>query len=291
MNTRWLRRLVAALVVAAGPAVGIGADEAAPPPTAETIARLLHEVPLIDGHNDLPWAIRARFGSRLATVDFSGHLAARPTPARPTSVDCVRAASAAVLVGLRADRARPGRRRCGRCSSRSTSSTAWPRATPTIFEMALDRGRRAQRSTRRQDRLADRRRGRALHRRTRSAVLRLLYAARRPLHDAHPLATTTPGPTRRPTAPQHDGLTAFGAEVVREMNRLGMLVDLSHVSPSRDARRLRRRRGRRSIFSHSSRRAPSTAHPRNVPDDVLRRLPANGGVVMVNFGSYFIDPG
>ena len=87
--------------------------------------------------------------------------------------------------------------------------------------------------------------------------------------------------------PRHNGLTPFGKEVVREMNRLGMIVDISHVTPKvmhdvldiADAP---------VMFSHSSARA-LTDHPRNVPDDVLRRLAGNGGVVMVTFIPAFVS--
>ena len=87
--------------------------------------------------------------------------------------------------------------------------------------------------------------------------------------------------------PRHNGLTPFGKEVVREMNRLGMIVDISHVTPKvmhdvldiADAP---------VMFSHSSARA-LTDHVRNVPDDVLRRLAGNGGVVMVTFIPAFVS--
>ena len=85
--------------------------------------------------------------------------------------------------------------------------------------------------------------------------------------------------------PRSNGLSAFGREVVREMNRLGMMVDLSHVSTEtmHDALDIAQAP---LIFSHSSARA-LTDNPRNVPDDVLRRIPENGGVVMASFVPFF----
>jgi len=86
---------------------------------------------------------------------------------------------------------------------------------------------------------------------------------------------------------KHNGLSDFGKEVVREMNRLGMLIDVSHVSDETMSDTLDVSKAP-IIASHSSARALSNV-PRNIPDDLLRRIAKNGGVVQVNFYSVFVD--
>ena len=118
------------------------------------------------------------------------------------------------------------------------------------------------------------------------AVLRQMYAA-----GARYMTLThfknTPWGDSATDVPAHDGLTAFGKELVREMNRVGMLVDLSHVSAKtmRDALGVSRAP---VIFSHSGAFAIDST-PRNVPDDVLQALTTNGGVIMVNFYPGYVN--
>ena len=88
-------------------------------------------------------------------------------------------------------------------------------------------------------------------------------------------------------AAQHNGLSDFGKEVVKEMNRLGMLIDVSHVS-DKTMQDVLEISTAPIIASHSSARALAN-HPRNIPDDLLKKFAKNGGVVMVNFFSGFID--
>ncbi len=107
-------------------------------------------------------------------------------------------------------------------------------------------------------------------------------------HGVHGDWADSAGMGAAPLAPRHHGLSPFGEEVVREMQRIGMLVDVSHVSDETVAAVLRVARAP-IIASHSSARALCDA-PRNLSDDQLRAIARNGGVVMVNFFPAYVDP-
>lgn len=107
-------------------------------------------------------------------------------------------------------------------------------------------------------------------------------------HSVHDDWADSSGMGATPPPPAHHGLTPFGDEVVREMQRIGMLVDVSHVSDETLARVLQIAKAP-VIASHSSARALCDA-PRNLSDDQLRAIAAGGGVVMVNFFSAYLDP-
>ena len=107
-------------------------------------------------------------------------------------------------------------------------------------------------------------------------------------HSFHTKWADSAGMGAAPLPPEHGGLTPFGVEVVREMNRLGMMVDVSHVSDQTFWDALRASEAP-VIASHSSCRAVFD-HPRNLTDDMLRALAAKGGVVMINYYPGYTDP-
>jgi membrane dipeptidase len=253
------------------------------PAAQKRIDRILKRTPLIDGHNDLPWALREDFKS-----DVSGLTSGTTSRTPPLMTDMARLRQGRVggqfwsvyisgtILGDEAIRT---------TIEQIDTARRIIHAYPDDLELALTADDMVR-----------------IHKRGKigsmfgveggrqiggsMAALRQFYALGvRYMTLTH--NQTTEWADAGTDDPKHDGLSDFGLKVVGEMNRLGMLVDLSHVSEAtmRDAIAAS---GAPVIFSHSSAGGVSP-HPRNVPDDVLRLLPAKGGVVMVTIVPGFIS--
>lgn len=246
-------------------------------------ARALHkQVPLIDGHNDYPWALRGIDPGRdLAKADIT-----KPVPALMTDIPRLRQGGVggqfwsvyvpATMQGKEAVRAT-----LEQIDIVHRMTSRWPETfalalTAADVERAFKAGRIGS--------LIGMEGGHSID--NSLATLRMLYAlGARYMTITH--SANLPWADASTDTAVLGGLSRFGEEVIREMNRLGMLVDLSHVSADtmEDALRVS---AAPVIFSHSSARAICNV-PRNVPDSVLQLVPKNGGVVMVTFVPGFIS--
>ena len=252
----------------------------------EHVVGLLREVPLIDGHNDVPWQYRTRVANHLDRIDFRDTSGLEP----PMHTDLARLRQGGVgaqfwSVYIPTSFGRPGAARV--VFEQVDLTKRLIERYPDDLELAttaddIERIHAAGKVAS----LLGAEGGHSIE--SSLGVLRQLYdVGVRYMTLTHGSnAAWADSATDRPA---HGGLTAFGRQVVREMNRLGMLVDLSHVSPQTMHQALDESKAP-VIFSHSSAFAV-TASPRNVPDDVLRRLAENGGVVMVTFVPSFINGG
>jgi membrane dipeptidase len=280
---RWALALVLLLPLS------VVAAATAPTDYAARITRILDRTPLIDGHNDLPWEIHERFNSKLSGIDLRNSTENLPPAGE---------------IGLMTDIPRLRRGQVGGqfWSVWIPSDVHGPAAVQlTLEQIDVVRGMAARypNDLEMAYGAADIRR---IHRSGRIAcligiegghqindslaVLRQMYVlGARYMTLTHSVHNDWADSATDP--PQHHGLTPFGREVVREMNRIGMLVDLSHVSieTMRDALEVSEAP---VIFSHSSARALDD-HPRDVPDDILKLVARNGGVVMVNFYPGYIS--
>lgn len=283
--TRYALLLAAALLAA--PAVTAQTAQGAPATSAENARfdRIARRTPLIDGHNDVPWAIRDDHAGNLDAVDLNTDTT-RLTP--PMHTDFARL--------------RRGGLGAQFWSVYVPASYKGAASTVAVFEQ-IDLTRRM--IARDADKLEFANSAADIVRIHRAGRIASMFGIEggeainnnlgllREFREAGVLYMTlthsqnTTWVDSATAAPEHGGLTEFGLDVVREMNRVGMLVDLSHVSADamRDALGVARVP---VIFSHSSAFAVAH-HPRNVPDDVLRLVAQNGGVVMVNFTSPFIS--
>jgi membrane dipeptidase len=242
------------------------------------IKRILAEVPLSDGHNDLPWQYR-KHRKEVATIDLSADTSKLSSPLI-TDIPRLRAGMVGAQFWAVYVPATPAGPPAVKALFEQIDVVhQLVRRYPDTFELALTAADIER--IHRQGRIASLIGIEGGHSLDNSlGVLRMAHAlGARYLTLTH--VKNTDWADAAGDAPRHHGLTPFGELVVRELNRLGMLVDLSHVTDE-TMRAALKVSAAPVVFSHSSARAVCD-HPRNVPDDVLRMVRANGGVVMVCF--------
>jgi membrane dipeptidase len=269
---------------------GVAPASAAAPDINSRVAKVLESTPLIDSHNDLPWGIREITHNNFAAIDLqkdtSGIATLPGWPNLTTDIPRLHKGrvggqfwSVYVPVGV------TGFEVVQTTMEQIDLVKRMAARYPADFEMAYTAA--DIRRIHRDHKIASLIGIEGGHQINESlAVLRQMYAlGARYMTLTH--SRNTAWADSATDTPVHHGLTPFGEDVVREMNRIGMLVDLSHVSPEvmRQALKIA---VAPVMYSHSSARA-LVDHPRNVPDDILRLVAANGGVVMVNFNPGYVS--
>lgn len=253
----------------------------------ERVMNILREVPLIDGHNDIPWQYRSRVNNRVDALDFAGDLSTLE-PTMHTDIPRLREGGVggqfwSVFIPIRMRGGQPGDARTvieqidfvHRLVKRHSDHLEMAYTADDI-ERIHGKGKIAS--------LIGMEGGHSIE--NSLAVLRATYElGARYMTITH--WRSLEWADAATDAPIAGGLTPFGEEVVREMNRLGMLVDLSHVAPSTMHAALDVTHAP-VIFSHSS-AYEVCRHVRNVPDDVLLRVRDNRGIVMVCFLASFVS--
>jgi membrane dipeptidase len=273
--------LAVALATIATPALA----QPIPPQVQKRIDRILKRTPLIDGHNDLPEALQENYESKVEGLESGGAERLK----NPLMTDMTRLHEGRVggqFWSVYISGTLTGDEAIRRTLEQIDVVTRLIKAYPRDLDLALtaDDVVRIHKSGRVASLVGvegGRQLGGSL------PALRQFYRlGARYMTLTH--NQTTEWADSATDEPKFDGLSPFGIDVVHEMNRLGMLVDLSHVSPATMKDAIAASRAP-VIFSHSN-AAALNPHPRNVPDDVLALLPANGGVVMVNFYPTFLSP-
>lgn len=242
---------------------------------------VLRDSPLVDGHNDLPHAMRGR-----GCYDFSRWDIAGPQPELMTDIPRLREGRVGgQFWSVYVPSSHQGDDAVSATLEQIDAVRRMVRLYPQVFELALtaDDVEKAFASGRIAS-LIGMEGGHSIA--SSLGTLRMMYAlGARYMTLTH--NDNVPWADSATDERVHGGLTAFGGEVVAEMNRLGMLVDCSHVSADTMAGALRVSEAP-VIFSHSSCRAVCD-HPRDIPDEILTKLPANGGVAMVTFVPQFVS--
>lgn len=243
------------------------------------VDRILRNTPLIDGHNDLAEQIHDNYGGDQSRLDLTADTRALSTPLHTDIPRLRQGRLGAQFWSVYVPAELQGAASAEAVHVQIDTVRQIVQRYPRVFELArtaddIVRIHRAGRIAS----MFGMEGGEAIN--NNLAILRD-FRAEGVLYMTLCHSKTTSWVDSATDAPVHGGLSPFGEDVVREMNRIGMLVDLSHVSADamRDALRVS---AAPVIFSHSSAFA-ITPHPRNVPDDVLRLVHQNGGVVMVNF--------
>jgi membrane dipeptidase len=250
----------------------------------ERAKRILRETPVIDGHNDYPWAVREKAQLNLELLDIR-----KPQPSIMTDMARLQAGGVggqfwSVYVPSPQPGESPGLSVSMALDQIDLVHQMMAKYSATM-ELALTAAdiERIQRAGKIAS-LIGMEGGHAIN--SSLANLRMMYRlGARYMTLTHSL--NVPWADSATDTPALHGISPFGEQVIKEMNRLGMLVDLSHVSPETMAAVLRVTSSP-VIFSHSSART-LTDVPRNVPDDILAQIPRNGGVVMVTFVPGFVS--
>jgi len=259
--------------------LGVITTPAAAATPEETAREVLAKSPIIDGHNDTPHQIAELFDRDFSKFD----LTALPADVLAKTHTDIKTARAGYLGGqywsVYVDAALPKHEAVTRTIQQidvvRQMMARYPEtftyaATAAEVEAAMKKGKIAS--------LIGMEGGHSIG--SSLEILRQTYAlGARYMTLTHSL--TTDWADSSTDAPKHDGLSPFGFEVLAEMNHLGMIADISHVSEATMHDVLDKSTAP-VLFTHSNARA-ITPHPRNVPDSVLKRLPQNGGVVMVTF--------
>jgi membrane dipeptidase len=283
--TRVLPLLVVLLFTVALLSVSLAAQPRSREPVTltEEALRIHREAPVFDGHNDLPYRLRELTDLDLRKIDLR-----KPQKELHTDIPRLRKGGVGAQFWSAYVSSSPQKR--GEAVRTTLEQIdvirRFVHAYPDVFELALTADDVVR--IRKDGKIASLIGVEGGHSIDNSlGVLRSLYALGvRYMTLTH--SDTLDWADSATDEPKSHGLSPFGEEVVREMNRLGMLVDISHVSAETMRHVLRLSRAP-VIASHSSAFALAE-HPRNVPDDVLRLVHKNGGVVMINFYSGFIVP-